>query len=77
MWNLFYRRVYHKKYNELIDTFHRYKNQPKPAKPSISNTFTAPVTLPLTLNGSTFSGSNGELLNTTQFLISKAADFPY
>lgn len=67
--------VYHKKYNELIDTFHRYKNQPKPAKPSISNIFTAPVTLPITLNGSAFSSSNGELLNTTQFLISKAADF--
>ncbi len=67
--------VYHKKYNELVDTFHRYKNQPKPAKPSITNTFTAPVTLPLTLNGSSFSTTNGELLNTTQFLISKAADF--
>ncbi|WP_294252127.1 fibronectin type III domain-containing protein [uncultured Chryseobacterium sp.] len=67
--------VYHKKNNELIDTFHRYKNQPKPAKPVISNTFTGPVTLPLTLNGSPFSSTGSELLNTTQFLISKAADF--
>ncbi|MDQ1095825.1 MULTISPECIES: fibronectin type III domain-containing protein [Chryseobacterium] len=67
--------VYHKKNNELIDSFHRYKNMPKPAKPSISNTFTGPVTLPLTLNGSAFSSANGELLNTTQFLISKVADF--
>lgn len=67
--------IYTKKYNEKIDTFHRYKNQPKPAKPSITNTFTGPITLPLTLDGSAFSSSNGELLNTTQFLISKAPDF--
>ncbi|UEQ76609.1 fibronectin type III domain-containing protein [Chryseobacterium arthrosphaerae] len=66
---------YTTKHNELIDSFHRYKNQPKPAKPSVTNTFSGPVTLPLTLNGSAFSSSNGELLNTTQFLISKAADF--
>ncbi|MBT2620177.1 fibronectin type III domain-containing protein [Chryseobacterium sp. ISL-6] len=67
--------VYTKKYNELVDSFHRYKNQPKPTKPSITNTFSGPITLPLTLNGSAFASPNGELLNTTQFLISKAADF--
>lgn len=67
--------VYTKKYNELVDSFHRYKNQQKPAKPSITNTFSGAITLPLTLNGSAFSSPNGELLNTTQFLISKAADF--
>ncbi|MDH6253113.1 hypothetical protein M2347_002840 [Chryseobacterium sp. H1D6B] len=67
--------VYTKKNNELIDTFHRYKNQQKPAKPSITNTFSAPIGLPLTLNGSAFSSPNAELLNTTQFLVSKAADF--
>ncbi|KMQ59981.1 metallophosphoesterase [Chryseobacterium angstadtii] len=67
--------VYNRKYNELVDTFHRYKNQPRPSKPVISNTFTAPVTLPLTLDGSAFASSNGELLNTTQFQISKAANF--
>lgn len=67
--------VYNRKYNELVDTFHRYKNQPKPSKPSVTNTFSAPVTLPLTLDGSAFASSNGELLNTTQFLISKASNF--
>lgn len=67
--------IYTKKNNELVDSFHRYKNQPKPAKPSITNAFSGPTTLPLTLNGSAFSSSNGELLNTTQFLISKAPDF--
>ena len=67
--------IYTKKNNELVDSFHRYKNQPKPAKPSITNTFAGPINLPLTLDGSTFSSSNGELLNTTQFLISKTSDF--
>lgn len=67
--------VYTKKYNELVDSFHRYKNQPKPTKPTITNVFSGPITLPLTLNGSAFASPNGELLNTTQFLISKAADF--
>ncbi|MGG5210368.1 fibronectin type III domain-containing protein [Chryseobacterium sp. MIQD13] len=67
--------VYNRKYNELVDTFHRYKNQPKPSKPSVTNTFSGTVTLPLTLDGSAFASSNGELLNTTQFLISKAPNF--
>ncbi|WP_300688056.1 fibronectin type III domain-containing protein [Chryseobacterium sp.] len=67
--------VYNKKNNVLVDSFHRYKNQPKPLKPSITNTFSGATTLPITLNGSAFSSSNGELLNTTQFLISKTANF--
>lgn len=67
--------VYTKKYNELVDSFHRYKNKPKPTKPSITNTFSGPITLPLTLNGSVFASPNGELLNTTQFLVSKTANF--
>lgn len=67
--------IYTQKDNVLIDSFHRYKNKPKPLKPSITNTFTAPITLPLTLNGSAFSSPANELLNTTQFLVSKVADF--
>ncbi|WP_431608887.1 fibronectin type III domain-containing protein [Chryseobacterium sp. 'Rf worker isolate 10'] len=67
--------VYNKKNNVLVDSFHRYKNQPKPAKPSITNNFTGTTALPLTLNGSAFSSSNGELLNTTQFLLSKTSNF--
>lgn len=67
--------IYNRKYNELVDSFHRYKNQPKPSKPVLTNTFSGPVTLPLTLEGSAFQSTNGELLNTTQFMISKAADF--
>ncbi|MEG1669371.1 metallophosphoesterase family protein, partial [Chryseobacterium sp.] len=67
--------IYTQKDNVLIDSFHRYKNKPKPQKPVITNTFSAPITLPLTLNGSAFSSPANELLNTTQFLVSKAADF--
>lgn len=67
--------VYNKKNNLLVDSFHRYKNQPKPAKPSITNNFSGAITLPLTLNGSAFASSNNELLNTTQFLISKTSSF--
>ncbi|KQR90877.1 metallophosphoesterase [Chryseobacterium sp. Leaf180] len=67
--------IYNQKNSVLVDSFHRYKNLAKPAKPSVTNVFTAPVTLPLTLNGSTFATPTSELLNTTQFLISKTADF--
>nr|WP_314497316.1 fibronectin type III domain-containing protein [uncultured Chryseobacterium sp.] len=67
--------IYTQKDNVLIDSFHRYKNKPKPQKPVITNTFSGPVTLPLTLNGSVFSSPVNELLNTTQFVVSKAADF--
>ncbi|MGX7666391.1 fibronectin type III domain-containing protein [Flavobacterium pedocola] len=63
------------KNNQLMDTFHRYKNQPAPAKPSITNTFPASVTLPLTVNGSAFSTTTNELLNTSQFLISQSPTF--
>lgn len=67
--------IYTQKDNVLIDSFHRYKNKPKPVKPLITNTFSAPITLPLTLNGSAFSSPANELLNSTQFLVSKVADF--
>ena len=63
------------KNNQLMDTFHRYKNKPAPAKPSITNNFTGNVTLPLTVNGSSFSTTTNELLNTSQFLISQSPTF--
>ncbi len=63
------------KNNQLMDTFHRYKNKPAPAKPSITNAFPANVTLPVTINGSAFSTTSGELLNTSQFLISQTPTF--
>jgi acid phosphatase type 7 len=63
------------KNNQLMDTFHRYKNKPAPAKPSITNNFTGNITLPVTVNGSAFSTSTNELLNTSQFLISQTPTF--
>lgn len=67
--------IFQWKNNQLMDEFHRYKNQTKPAKPSITNTFTGPIELPLLLEGTAFSTTENELLNTTQFVISKFSDF--
>lgn len=63
------------KNNQLMDTFHRYKNKQAPAKPSITNSFSANVTLPLTISGSAFSTPTNELLNTSQFVISQTPTF--
>jgi purple acid phosphatase-like protein/type IX secretion system substrate protein/calcineurin-like phosphoesterase family protein len=63
------------KNNQLMDTFHRYKNKPAPAKPSITNAFPANVTLPVTISGSAYSTTTNELLNTSQFLISQTPTF--
>jgi len=67
--------IFQWKNNQLMDEFHRYKNQTKPATPSITTTFTAPIELPLLLEGTPFSTTENELLNTTQFVISKFSDF--
>jgi hypothetical protein len=64
-----------RKNNQLMDEFHRYKNKPAPAKPSIVNDFSANVTLPVTISGSAYSTTTNELLNTTQFLISQTPTF--
>ncbi len=63
------------KNNQLMDEFHHYKNQTPPAKPSITNTFTQPIELPLLLEGTSFSTTENELLNTTQFQVSNFQDF--
>lgn len=63
------------KNNQLMDSFHRYKNQAGPVKPSITNAFPASSTLPLTVNGSAFSTPTTELLNTSQFVISQTPTF--
>ena len=64
-----------RKNNQLMDVFHRYKNKPAPAKPSIVNNFSTNVTLPVTISGSTYSTTANELLNTSQFLISQTPTF--
>ena len=67
--------IYKWKNNQLMDEFHHYKNQASPAKPTITNTFTQPIELPLLLEGTDFVTTENELLNTTQFEISKFPDF--
>jgi hypothetical protein len=61
--------------NQLMDEFHRYKNVAAPNKPTIETEFDAEETLPLTIEGSEFQTTTNELLNTTQFLISRTSGF--
>ncbi|MBC7865694.1 MAG: T9SS type A sorting domain-containing protein, partial [Bacteroidia bacterium] len=63
------------KNNELMDSFHRYKNQAGPAQPTITNAFPDSLQLPYTINSSAFVSVPGELLNSTQFQISQTLSF--
>ncbi|WP_347374597.1 fibronectin type III domain-containing protein [Aequorivita sp. Q41] len=63
------------KNNQLMDEFHHYKDKAAPEQPEITNVFTTNVTLPIELEGTPFSTTTDELLNTTQFLIAKDQDF--
>lgn len=68
--------VFNWKNNVLMDEFHHYKNKQKPNTPSIVNNFTGQdLELPITIESSAYSSSSDELLNTTEFLISKTSDF--
>lgn len=61
--------------NELMDEFHHYKGLESPAQPALTNEFTADVELPLTLESTPYTTTSGQLLNSTQFMIGKTADF--
>ncbi len=63
------------KNNQLIDQFHRYKNQLAPLTPSFTNTFGDSLQLPYTISGSAFNSPTGELLNSTEFQISLSKNF--
>lgn len=68
--------VYEWKDNELMDEFHRYKGLASPAKPSITNDLNGgDVELPLTLESSAYATTTNQLLNSTQFMIGKTANF--
>jgi acid phosphatase type 7 len=67
--------IYQQKNNQLMDSFHRYKNRPAPQKPSLLNEFPADVQLPVTLQSSPFISTANELLNSTQFQVSQDASF--
>lgn len=62
--------------NELMDTFHHYKGLSAPAEPTILNAFTGGnVELPLEIASSAYTTTSNQLLNSTEFLIGKTADF--
>lgn len=65
------------KQSELVDKFHRYKDQERPNKPTIISAFPDSVELPLLIRSSAFETSTDELLNSTEFQISKNIDFSY
>lgn len=61
--------------SRLIDSFHRRLGLAAPNKPAVTNTFGAPVTLPIDLVSSTFATATAETLNSTQFQIAADPDF--
>lgn len=68
--------IYQWKDNELMDEFHHYKGIEAPEQPEITNDFNGgDTTLPLTIESSAYTTASEELLNSTQFMIGKNADF--
>ncbi len=63
------------KENQLVDEFHRIFGKASPDKPSITNTFADPVTLPLTIHSSAYSTTTDEAYNSTQFQIALSSTF--
>lgn len=62
--------------NELMDEFHHYKGLQSPTRPTIVNNFTGgDVELPLEISSSAYATNSNQLLNSTEFLIGKTADF--
>lgn len=67
--------IYKRKDNVVIDSFHRYLNIPPPAQPSINNTWSNPLQLPLTITASAFTSAAGEKLNSTEFQVASERTF--
>ncbi|MDF2456412.1 MAG: metallophosphoesterase [Cytophagaceae bacterium] len=63
------------KENQLVDEFHRIFNKQNPDKPSITNTFSGAVTLPVTISSSAYATSTNEACNSTQFQVSLSSTF--
>jgi len=62
--------------NELMDEFHHYKGLQVPTQPSIANNFDGgDVELPLEITSTPYATPSNQLLNSTEFLIGKTADF--
>lgn len=68
--------AYNWKDNELMDEFHHYKGVAAPTTPTITNAFNGnDVELPLEISSSAYQTTSGQLLNSTEFMIGKTADF--
>lgn len=63
------------KNNELVDSFHRYKNQAAPNQPVITTNFGDSLQLPFTIASSPYASSTAELLNSTEFQVSQTTNF--
>lgn len=63
------------KNNEVVDSFHRYKNQLAPNQPAITTNFGDSLQLPVTITTTPYSTSTGELLNSTEFQVAQTNDF--
>lgn len=62
--------------NALIDKFYHIKGKSAPHKPQITTALNGQITnLPLSIETTPYSTDSDELLNSTEFLISKTADF--
>ncbi|MFD0894559.1 fibronectin type III domain-containing protein [Luteolibacter ambystomatis] len=61
--------------SRMVDSFHRQLGLALPSQPSLTNTFSAPVTLPLSLQCSAFATSTAETLNSTWFQVASDAAF--
>lgn len=63
------------KNNELLDEFHLKRGLARPARPSVVNNVTGPVTLPYTFKSSDYHSAAQEPYNSTQFQVSSTEDF--
>ncbi len=63
------------KHNELVDSFHRQKNQLAPDQPTITTNFGDSLELPVLIAATPYNTSTSELLNSTEFQFSQTSDF--
>ncbi|WP_367872314.1 fibronectin type III domain-containing protein [Luteolibacter sp. Populi] len=61
--------------SRVIDSFHRRLGMAAPAKPVLTNTFPAPVALPVELVSGPYQTATGEALNSTWFQIAADSGF--
>lgn len=63
------------KESQSVDKFHRIFGKANPNKPSITNTFSGAIALPVTIHSSAYSTATNEAYNSTQFQIALSNNF--